>query len=120
MKRQETRMYGPNKFKLGLFGLNCSGGLTMTKAPEYWDASFENNLVVAQLAEEAGLEFLLPIGRWHGYGGETDTASASFEFEVRQMSDCPPVAYRKSMRAILPADPDLSHRLQRSRFTHGR
>ena len=79
MKRQETRMYGPNKFKLGLFGLNCSGGLTMTKAPEYWDASFENNLVVAQLAEEAGLEFLLPIGRWHGYGGETDTASASFE-----------------------------------------
>ena len=44
----------PNKFKLGLFGLNCSGGLTMTKAPEYWDASYENNLVVAQLAEEAG------------------------------------------------------------------
>ena len=24
-------------------------------------------------------EFLLPIGRWHGYGGETDTAGASFE-----------------------------------------
>ena len=79
MKRQETRMYGPNKFKLGLFGLNCSGGLTMTKAPEYWDASFENNLKAARLADEAGLEFLLPIGRWHGYGGETDTAGESFE-----------------------------------------
>ncbi len=79
MKRQQTRMYGPNKFKLGLFGLNCSGGLTMTKAPEYWQASFENNLKAAQLADEAGLEFLLPIGRWHGYGGETDTAGESFE-----------------------------------------
>ena len=79
MRRQDTRMYGPNKFKLGLFGLNCSGGLTMTKAPEYWDASFENNLTAARLADDAGLEFLLPIGRWHGYGGETDTAGASFE-----------------------------------------
>lgn len=79
MPRPPTRMQGPNRFKLGLFGLNCSGGLTMTKAPEVWDASFENNLTAARLAEEAGLEFLLPVGRWHGYKGETDTAGASFE-----------------------------------------
>ncbi|MDC0033301.1 LLM class flavin-dependent oxidoreductase [Alphaproteobacteria bacterium] len=79
MSHPNNRLYGPNRFKLGLFGLNCSGGLTMTKAPEYWDASFENNLTAARLADEAGLEFLLPIGRWHGYGGETDTASESFE-----------------------------------------
>lgn len=79
MTRPPTRMQGPNRFKLGLFGLNCSGGLTMTKAPEYWDASLENNLEAARLADEAGLEFLLPVGRWHGYKGETDTASASFE-----------------------------------------
>jgi alkanesulfonate monooxygenase SsuD/methylene tetrahydromethanopterin reductase-like flavin-dependent oxidoreductase (luciferase family) len=72
-------MYGSNKFKLGLFGMNCSGGLTMTMAPERWDASFENNLTAARLADEAGLEFLLPVGRWHGYGGATDTAGASFE-----------------------------------------
>lgn len=79
MPRTDTRMYGPNKFKLGLFGLNCSGGLTMTKAPECWDASFENNLEAARLSDEAGLEFLLPVGRWRGYGGETDSAGASFE-----------------------------------------
>lgn len=79
MRRAESRMYGPNRFKLGLFGLNCSGGLTMTRAPEYWDASFENNLAAARLADEAGLEFMLPVGRWHGYGGETDTAGESFE-----------------------------------------
>jgi len=79
MKRAETRMYGPSRFQLGLFGMNCSGGLTMTKAPEAWEASYDNNLRAARLADDAGLEFLLPVGRWHGYGGETDTASESFE-----------------------------------------
>lgn len=79
MGRRETRMYGRNRFKLGLFGMNCSGGLTMTKAPERWDASWRNNLAAARLAEEAGLEFLLPIGRWHGYKGETDTEGSAFE-----------------------------------------
>ncbi len=79
MSRKDTRMYGPNRFKLGLFGMNCSNGLTMTKAPERWDHSFENNLTAAHLADAAGLEFLLPIGRWHGYKGDTDTQGASFE-----------------------------------------
>ena len=32
MSRQGTRMYNDNRFKLGLFGMNCSGGLTMTLA----------------------------------------------------------------------------------------
>ena len=79
MSRYSTRLFGPNRFKLGLFGLNCSNGMTMTKAPERWDASFENNVAAARLADEAGLEFLLPIGRWHGYKGETDTEGSTFE-----------------------------------------
>ena len=79
MSRQDTRLYNSNKFKLGLFALNCSGGLTMTKAPERWDASWDNNVEAARLADEAGLEFLLPVGRWHGYRGETDTEGTSFE-----------------------------------------
>lgn len=79
MSREETRMFGPNKFKLGLFGQNCSGGLTMTKAPEAWDPSWDNNLAAAQMADDAGLEFILPIGRWHGYKGETDTEGTTFE-----------------------------------------
>lgn len=72
-------MFNRNRFKLGLFALNCSGGLTMTKAPERWEASWKNNLKAAQLADEAGLEFLLPVGRWLGYRGETDTEGTAFE-----------------------------------------
>jgi len=77
--RNDTRIYNKNKFKLGLFGMNCSGGLSLTKAPERWDASWDNNVTAAQLADDAGLEFLLPIGRWHGYRGEMDTQGSTFE-----------------------------------------
>ncbi|MFN3891308.1 MAG: LLM class flavin-dependent oxidoreductase [Beijerinckiaceae bacterium] len=77
--RDQTRIYNGNRFKLGLFGMNCSGGLSLTKAPERWDASWDNNLKAAQLADAAGLEFLLPIGRWHGYQGESDTQGTTFE-----------------------------------------
>jgi dimethylsulfone monooxygenase len=72
-------MQSQNKFKLGLFGLNCSNGMTMTKAPERWEGSWENNLAATQLAEEAGLEFMLPIARWRGYAGETDTEGSAYE-----------------------------------------
>ena len=77
--RDETRIYNKNKFKLGLFGMNCKGGLSLTKAPESWDASWDNNVKAAKLADEAGLEFLLPIGRWHGYQGSSDTQGTTFE-----------------------------------------
>ena len=72
-------LYGENKLKLGLFGLNCNNGMTMTKAPERWDASWANNLSATLAAEAAGLEFVLPIGRWQGYKGETDTEGSTFE-----------------------------------------
>jgi len=79
MSRKQTRMHNPNAFKIGLFGQNCSGGLSMSKVPERWESSWENNLKAARLADSAGLEFLLPIGRWHGYKGETDTEGTTFE-----------------------------------------
>ncbi len=79
MSRTGTRIFNANRFKLGLFGQNCSGGITMTGAPERWDPSWDNNVAAARLADEAGLEFLLPVARWHGYQGEADPAGASLE-----------------------------------------
>jgi len=72
-------LYGANKLKLGLFGLNCNNGMTMTRAPERWDASWTNNVRATLDAEAAGLEFVLPIGRWQGYKGDTDTEGTTFE-----------------------------------------
>ena len=40
--------------------------------PERWSASWPDCLALARLADEAGLDFMLPIARWKGYGGDTD------------------------------------------------
>jgi FMNH2-dependent dimethyl sulfone monooxygenase len=72
-------LYTPNRLKLGLFGANCSSGRAATKVPERWSGSWEDNLAVAQLADAAGIDFMLPIGRWRGYGGETNFEGASLE-----------------------------------------
>jgi alkanesulfonate monooxygenase SsuD/methylene tetrahydromethanopterin reductase-like flavin-dependent oxidoreductase (luciferase family) len=69
---KNSMLGGTTEFKLGLFSANCSGGLAVTKVPERWDNSWENNLLAAKLAEDAGFDFLLPIARWIGYGGETN------------------------------------------------
>lgn len=73
------RSFDQHKLKLGLFGLNCSGGLSATLVPERWEGTWEQNLAAAHMADEAGLDFLLPLGRWKGYGGETDHNGANFE-----------------------------------------
>lgn len=78
MSERHTRMQNANRFKLGLFGMNCSGSFATT-APERWEAGWEENLEAARLADEAGIEFLLPIARWQGYGGITDRQGTSFE-----------------------------------------
>ncbi|WP_226925025.1 LLM class flavin-dependent oxidoreductase [Georgenia thermotolerans] len=58
--------------KLGLFSANCSGGFAVTKIEERWSASWDDNERMAVLADEVGIDFLLPIARWIGYGGETN------------------------------------------------
>src|SRR5262249_9908502 len=65
-------MYNANALKIGLFGANCSSGRSATTLPERWLASWPDCLKLARMADAAGIDFLLPIGRWKGYGGETD------------------------------------------------
>jgi hypothetical protein len=59
-------------FKLGLFSANCSSGMAVTKVPERWSASWDDNLALAKLSDDVGLDFLVPIAAWIGYGGETN------------------------------------------------
>ena len=47
--------------------------------PERWSGSWPDCVALAQMADEAGIEFMLPIGRWKGYGGDTDYQGATFE-----------------------------------------
>lgn len=70
---------GPNRFKLGVFSTNADGGLAITDVLERWAASWDENVFVAQLADRTGLEFLLPIARWKGFGGKNRVREWSFE-----------------------------------------
>lgn len=65
--------------ELGIFGMNALSGIAMTKVPERWKLEWPEIVKVAKFADQAGFDFLLPIGRWRGYGGETNPTGASFE-----------------------------------------
>ena len=71
-QQDRSALYNDNKFKLGLFAANCSSGRAATKVAERWSGSWEDNLQLAQMADEAGIDFMLPIGRWKGYRGVTN------------------------------------------------
>jgi hypothetical protein len=68
----QNSMFAADQFLLGTFASNCSSGMSVTKVRERWVNSWENNLRLARMLDDAGIEFMLPIARWIGYGGETN------------------------------------------------
>lgn len=62
----------PGRFKIGLFAPNASGGIAMTRVPERWHARWDDILEAVTMADRAGMDFILPLQRWRGYGGDTD------------------------------------------------
>jgi len=79
MRQRNAVLVNGNAIRLGLFGANCSSGRTYATLAERWDASWENNVRLAQLADEVGIECMVPIARWKGYGGESNPNGSSFE-----------------------------------------
>ena len=79
MAPRNPTMFNANRLKLGIFAANCSSGTAVTMVPERWDASWENNLALARMADDAGFEFMLPIARWRGYGGKTNFEGETLE-----------------------------------------
>ena len=68
-----------HRLKIGLFGANCSSGRAVTTVAERWSGSWADCLALAQLADTAGIDFILPVARWKGYGGTTDYQGATLE-----------------------------------------
>jgi FMNH2-dependent dimethyl sulfone monooxygenase len=72
-------LFNENKLKLGVFGLNVSNGCAATTAEGHFETTWPNTLEVAKLADEAGLEALVPVARWKGFGGPTNFNGSCFE-----------------------------------------
>lgn len=77
--RAQNPLFGPNRFKLGIFSANCDGGLTMSLAPERWKAEWDDIAAMTRIADEAGIEFILPVAKWRGYQGKANIYGRSFE-----------------------------------------
>ncbi len=82
-EREATRtgpLYNANRVKLALFGLNCDYGCTMTTAEGRWELNWPDTARIAALADAAGIEGLVPIARWRGFGGSViDFNAATYE-----------------------------------------
>ena len=69
----------PNKLKLGVFGVNVSGGCSMTSVPSTIKAEWEESVNIAQAADRAGIEAMIPVARWRGMGGEVNFNHRNFD-----------------------------------------
>jgi alkanesulfonate monooxygenase SsuD/methylene tetrahydromethanopterin reductase-like flavin-dependent oxidoreductase (luciferase family) len=74
----QTGLRGRQPLKLGIFCLNISGGASMSKANS-GKLTWDFNVRLAQEADRAGWDFLLPLGRWRGLGGEINPNGKQFE-----------------------------------------
>lgn len=72
-------MRGPQPFKIGLFGYLHDGGNALTTAPERWRARWDDIEALARMADDGGLDYLIPIARWKGVPGEINNRLWSFE-----------------------------------------
>ena len=79
-RRNETNpLLGPNKLKLGLFGVNVSNGCAITTAEERFRATWAETLAISQAADRFGYEALVPVARWKGFGGATNFNGTNFD-----------------------------------------
>ena len=69
----------PNRFKLAVFGVNVSGGCSMTTNEAALTVDWAESVRIAQAAERAGIEAMVPVARWRGFGGATNFNHRNFE-----------------------------------------
>lgn len=94
-RAQHPLFASPHRLKLGIFGTNVSNGCSISTAESSFRPTWEQNLAIAQRADALGLECLVPVGRWKGFGGVTDfngecmevyTWAAALAASTRQIS----------------------------------
>jgi dimethylsulfone monooxygenase len=78
-RRETNPLLNDQPMKLGLFGINCSYGLIVSHAPSSYEVTWEHTKSIAQQADRMGLEVLVPVARWKGFGGSTNFNGNCFE-----------------------------------------
>ena len=68
-----------HRLRLAVFGINVSGGCTMTSAENTLAIDWPETKRVALAAETAGFDALIPVARWKGMGGAVNFNHRSWE-----------------------------------------
>ncbi|MCV7419275.1 LLM class flavin-dependent oxidoreductase [Mycobacterium yunnanensis] len=68
-----------NKLKLGTFATNVSYGLSISEAPTTYEVSWEHTRKLARQSDAMGLDMVVPVSRWRGFGGATNFNGESFD-----------------------------------------
>ena len=67
---------------LGIFLPMANGGWILSSTKPVLDGSYEYNHKVALLAEETGLDFIMAMAKWRGFGGVTQHWRYSLESQM--------------------------------------
>lgn len=78
-KNQSPVLNDENQLKLGIFGINMRGGVTLSPIEGMVEGTWDENLRLAKWADRIGIDAIVPIARWRGYGGDANLGDRSFE-----------------------------------------
>ena len=70
---------GGNKLQLGLFATNLERGGTASTMKGTLSLNWDEEVRIARAADQMGLELLVPVARWRGFGGITDYAGSCYD-----------------------------------------
>ncbi len=71
---------------IGIFLPMANGGWILSSSAPRLDGSYEYNRKVALLAEELGLDFIMSMAKWRGYGGVTQHWRYSLDSQILMAS----------------------------------
>jgi FMNH2-dependent dimethyl sulfone monooxygenase len=79
LRQAQNPLFNQRKLKLGTFSSNLSHGCAISKIEGTLKADWESTSTLAAMSEDMDFEALVPVGRWKGFGGETNFNGAGFE-----------------------------------------
>jgi alkanesulfonate monooxygenase SsuD/methylene tetrahydromethanopterin reductase-like flavin-dependent oxidoreductase (luciferase family) len=68
-----------NALKLALFAINLRGGATLADVEGGLQARWPEIRAHAQHADRIGIDAIVPVARWRGYGGDANLGERAFE-----------------------------------------
>ena len=79
LDRSNHPFFKRNRLKLAVFGANVSNGCSMTFVDGTLRVDWDESVRIAQAAEQAQFDAIIPVARWRGLGGDINFNHRCFE-----------------------------------------